>query len=148
MPVSHTDLPLVVYRRSDAGAVIYLPFELSAMLKEFKLADHYQLVGNMVDILLERRELEVKAPSTVQVTMFESEGKYVVHLINETGERPLRDTIPVHGICVEVQVPSGCEVKNVRAAVEEQKITWQQSDDRVTVMLDRLDVWEMLVVEY
>lgn len=148
MPVSHTDIPLALRTYKDAGEVIYLPFALSALLKEFKLADHYQLVGNLMDILLKRRELEAKVPSGVQITMFESEKKYIIHLVNETGERPLRENIPVHNLCLNIKVPDGDEIKNVRAVIEEQSFSWQQEEDRIKIELDRLDVWEMVVIDF
>lgn len=148
IPVSHTDLPLTIWRSADKGEVLYLPFELGALLREFRLADHYRLIGNMVDMLLKKRELEVKAPSTVQVTAFESEGKYVIHLINETGERPLRETLPVYNLEVAVKLPEGHSASDVRAVIEEQEMTWKQDGDYVVMKLAKLDVWEMLVVEF
>lgn len=148
MPVSHTDIPLILKHAAGEGEVMYLPFSLSALLKEFQLADHYQLIGNMVDDMLKRRELEVCAPTSVQVTMYEKEGKYLVHLVNETGERPLRDTVPVGPVHVSVQLPEGRKISAVRAVIEEQKISWKEEAGRAEIDLDRLEVWEMLAIEF
>ena len=148
MPVSHTDIPLVMKRGYGDGEVIYLPFVLSTLVKEFRLMDHYQLAGNMADCLLESRELEVAAPSTVQVTMFERENKYMLHLINETGERPLRETIPVCGIRVKVKLPGDNQVQSVKAVIEEQQMTWKQDGEWISIDLKQLDVWEMLTITF
>ena len=128
--------------------MLYLPFEIGALLREFRLSDHYQLIGNMADMLLKKRDLVVTAPSTIQVTAFEAEGKYVIHLINETGERPLRETLPVYDLEVEVKLPEGYSASSVRTVIEEQEMTWEQEGDYIVVKLAKLDVWEMLVVEF
>ena len=99
-------------------------------------------------MLLGRRELEVEAPGSVYATMYGADGRIIVHLVNETGERPLKDTIPVRDITVNVALPEGARVSSVRAAVEEQNIAWRQEEGRAEVKLDQVDVWEMVVVEF
>lgn len=148
IPVPHTDIPLVMENGWGDGQVVYLPFSLSSLLTEFHLSDHYQLIGNLADMLLGRRDLEVQAPGSVYATMYGGEGRIMVHLVNETGERPLKDTIPVRDITVSVALPGGAKVSAVRAAVEGQNVTWRQEGDRAEVKLDQVDVWEMVVVEF
>ena len=148
MPVSHTDIPLVMKHAYGDGSVMYLPFALSSLVREFRLMDHYQLAGNMADCLLEYRELEVETASTVQVTMFEKADRYMIHLINETGERPLRETIPVHGISIRVKLPQQGHVQDVKTVVEEQELSWTQEGEWLSILLSRLDVWEMITITF
>lgn len=150
MPVPCTELPLVIRRQDheNHGTVLYLPFELGKLLKEFRLADHYGLIGNMVDMLLGQRDLQVQAPSSVQVTMFEADGKYMLHLVNETGERPLREKIPVYNMEFKIRIPKGCTALNVRGVIEEQELSWKQERNYVVISLSQLDVWEMITVEF
>lgn len=148
MPVSHTDIPLIMKHIYGKGEVIYLPFALSALTREFRLMDHYHLAGNMADCLLKQRELNITAPSTVQVTAFETAGKYMIHFINETGERPIRETIPVHDIQVQVMLSENVQVKSVHAKIEEQELTWEQTGNCLTITLHQLDVWEMITIAF
>ncbi len=148
IPVSHTQIPLTVRSGCGEGEVIFLPFSLSSLLSEFRLSDHYQFIGNLADMLLGRRELEVEAPGSVYTTMFSRDHQILVHFVNETGERPLKDTIPVRHIIMDVELPKGACVLDVRAAIEGQNITWAQEGGRVRVWLEQVDVWEMIVVEY
>lgn len=150
MPVPHTELPLLIKKQycENFGVVLYLPFELGRLLKEFRLPDHYKLIGNLVDIALGERELQMQAPSTVQVTMFETDGKYMIHLVNETGERPLREEIPIYNMNFKVKLPKKSTAVNVRSVIEEQELTWKQEKDYVMFCLSRLDVWEMITVEF
>ena len=148
MPVAHTDIPLVLQNRTGAGEVLFLPFSLSALMQKFKLYDHFRLVGNMIDLLEGQRDLEVTAPASVQFTMFAKEDRQLIHMVNETGERPLQDTIPVSGITISLKLPEGKTVSGVQAVIEEYPICWKQEKDRVRIEVSRLDVWEMLRVDF
>lgn len=147
LPVSQTDIPLVLKSDRGKGQVIYLPFSLSSLVKEFQLYDHIRFAGNMIDFLVGRRDLEVTAPGSVLVTMYETEDKYLVHLVNETGERPLQDTVPVHDIEIDMAIPEGVDVSVVRTVIEEQPISWKQEGSRVHIKLSEVDIWEMIAVE-
>lgn len=148
IPVPETDIPLTLKNRWGEGQVIYLPFALNRLLDEFRLADHYQFIGNMIDLLVGRRELEVAAPGSVLVTMYETEHGFLIHTVNETGERPLRDTIPVRGISMTVKIPAGRQVAGVRSVIEKQDVVWNQEGDRITVELEQVDIWEMIAIDF
>lgn len=147
IPVEETDIPLLMRHRYGEGEALFLPFSLTELIREYKLYDHYHLVGNLVDALIGQRALEVRAPSSVHVTAFRKEDKLLVHLVNETGERPLRDTIPVCDIRVSVAVPEGKAVQNISASLESRKVTWEVQDGRADILLPRLDVWQMLTID-
>lgn len=147
IPVEYTDIPLAVKRQNGKGELIYLPFALSSLLQEYKLSDHYQLIGNMVDLLVGKRKLEVQAPTSVQITMYKTDRSYLIHFVNETGERPLRDTIPVQGICASLKVPEGRTVTGVRTVVEDQQLSWRENEGQVDIRLDQVAVWEMIAVD-
>ncbi len=148
IPVPKTDIPLLIRHRYGKGEVLFMPFCLSDLIGEYKLFDHYHLLGNMVDALLGRRALEVSGPSTIHVTAFCKEDRQLIHLVNETGERPLRETVPVAGIRISAAIPEGKSVKGVRATLEGRELTCEVKDGRVEINLPRLDVWQMIVIEY
>ena len=148
IPVPHTDIPLLIRHACGEGEVLFLPFSLTDLIREYKLYDHYHLVGRLADALLGRRRLEVNGPSTIHVTTFGKEKAQLIHLVNETGERPLRETVPVLDIRLSLAIPEGASVKAVRATLEGQTVTCGEKDGRLEILLPRLDVWQMIVVEY
>ena len=148
IPVPHTDIPLLIRHACGEGEVLFLPFSLTDLIRDYKLYDHYHLVGRLADALLGRRRLEVSGPSTIHVTSFGKEKAQLIHLVNETGERPLRETVPVLDIRLSLAIPEGASVKAVRATLEGQTVTCGEKDGRLEILLPRLDVWQMIVVEY
>ena len=58
------------------------------------------------------------------------------------------DTVPVGPVHVSVQLPEGRKISAVRAVIEEQKISWKEEAGRAEIDLDRLEVWEMLAIEF
>ncbi len=147
IPVPHTEIPLTLVHTYGAGKVVFLPFALSALLREYRLADHFALLHNLVELVLPERRVSVDAPSTVHVTAFSREDRILVHLVNETGERPLRETIPVGGITVRIRVPEGRRVRSVREAIRGQEADWTEDGGVLAVRIARLDVWEMIDAE-
>lgn len=147
IPVQHTEIPLVMNHQWGEGQVVYLPFSLNSLLQDYRLSDHYQFIGNLVDFLLGERELSVDGPGALQTTMYETEDKLLIHLVNETGQRPLMDTVPVHNVVLRVKIPEGRRAAAVRSVIEEQKLEWRQEEDRVVINLERVEVWEMIAVD-
>ncbi len=148
IPVTNTKIPLVLKHNLGKGQVVYLPFALNHLIWEFKLSDHYQLVGNLIDDLIVRRELEVKAPRSLQATMYETDQHLLLHFVNETGQRPLMDTVPVHNIEITVKLPETRNVKTVRSVIEEQELEYRQEGDRVMIKLHQVEIWEMIAIDF
>ena len=147
IPVPHTDIPLVLKNSYGNGSVIFLPFSLSHLITKFGLADHYRFAGNLLDCLMGRRELEVKAPMSLHTTMYGKENALLIHFVNETGQRPLTDIVPLHHISFSVKIPENKTVKAVRTVIEGQKLAWKEEDGRLLVDLDQVEIWEMAAVD-
>ena len=148
IPVSHTDLPLILSRKEGRGEIITLPFSLGSLVREYHLADHYDLVGRLVDGLLGvEKDLEVTAPHDVQVTAYQKDSTVMVHFVNEVGQRPLLDTNPVYGLSVRLRIPDGYAVKNVKTVIEEEDVSCEERDGWLTVTLGKVSVWEMLKID-
>ena len=148
IPVSHTSIPLIIRNQYGKGEVIYLPFSLSALVGQFKLMDYYSLFDLLREILCGRKTLDVQAPTSVQVTAFKADGRMMIHLVNETGERPLRELIPVSGIKVSLSIPEGKVVRDVKGAIEEHEISWCAEAGRLEIEMQQLDVWQMLTIYF
>ncbi|TBL79538.1 alpha-amylase family protein [Paenibacillus thalictri] len=149
LPVSHTDLPLAVLNRRGLGTALYLPFSLSHLINEYKLVEHYLFLSNCVEIGYgENKLVEVTPYHGMQLTMFEKDGARLVHLVNGAGRRPLATTVPLYNIELRLLLDEGAEVSGVRRLISEEPLDYTIAGNRLTVTVDRLDVWECLLVEF
>lgn len=53
----------------------------------------------------------------MQITVYEKSGSILIHLVNEIGQRPLLETIPVFGICMKIKLKEEQYVLNVSTAI-------------------------------
>ncbi|GBF78080.1 hypothetical protein PA598K_06683 [Paenibacillus sp. 598K] len=146
LPVSHTDLPLALRRRHGAGSALYLPFQLSRLLHEYKLGEHYQLLANAVDWLLgEQRHIRVTPYPGLQITLFRKGETWLLHLVNGAGRRPLTATLPLHDIEIDLRLPlSPGELRAERLIGGGSWAVNRSSDGELRLTLPRLDVWECI----
>lgn len=149
LPVPRTDLPLAISHCSGAGETLYFPFALSALLREFKLDEHYCLLANSIDAALgHRRFVQVSAYPGLQLTVFRQAGHLLIHLVNGAGERPLARNLPLHDIEIVVRglpdlVPAeAC----AQLLLQGGKLHGKLEAGCLHLTLSRLEVWECLLV--
>lgn len=148
IPRPYTDIPLCILNTYGKGKVLFLSFSLNMLISEFKMSDHYKMVSNAFDFMLgRRRELEVSAPSAVQVTMYEKDKQILVHFVNEIGQRPLMENIPFHGLSFSVGLNNSQIVKNVRSVIGEETVSFKTTDGRVEITADKLEIWDMFSID-
>jgi len=142
MLVERTDLPLALFHKKGRGRVLYFPFSLSGLINEYRLAEHYALLANGVDLTIgEDRFVETTSYVGLQTTVFRKPGEALVHLVNGAGRRPLGTTLPLHRIRLKVKVGRG-EVRNVRALIAGAALPCEREGDFAIVTVEKLDVWE------
>lgn len=147
IPVAQTEIPLTLENMHGKGGIWFLPFSLNTLVKEYHMEDHYRFAGNLIDELLgEKKTLVVEAPWDVQVTAYEKEGAVLLHLVNEIGQRPLLETIPVYQIHLKVKLKEGQKVRDVQSVIAEENVTYSVQGDMAEIVLDRLSVWDMIAI--
>ena len=147
IPVEQTNLPLVLRKKYGKGQLVFLPFSVVGLICEYHLADHYHFLENiMKEQMGDRISFWTDAPHDVQTTVYEKQGSILIHLVNEIGQRPLLETVPVSGICMGLRLKKEQHVQNVSAAITGADISYTEKDGIVEIRLNRLDVWEMIVV--
>ena len=148
IPVPQTDIPLCLMNRFGKGTVLCFPFLLSRLLSDYGLSDHLRLLDNAISLLLGgERELEVRAPADVYVSMYEKGDRLLIHLVNQVGRRPLTDNVPVYGISFRVGI-KGAKVKGARSAIGGEELICQTENGKSDFTLNRLDVWDMVAVDF
>jgi len=143
--VSHTDIPMAI--AGSTGRTLYLPFRLSSLISEYQIDDHYRLLENAIDHLLgDRRTVQATSKQGLQLTPFETENGYLLHLVNGTGDRPLKTTTPVSDIDVELSLEEGLDVTGVRSAFSGERLDFLQDDSQVSFTVPSVAVWEAIHV--
>ncbi|MCL6457222.1 MAG: hypothetical protein K6T85_04370 [Gorillibacterium sp.] len=147
LPVSHTELPMCCVSTCKLGTVVYLPFSLSALINDFKLADHYQLLSNLIDMLLgDEKRIQASHYHGLQVALFRKPDQYMINLVNGTGSRPLSTNVPLHDIEIELTLEATDVLKEVRLLISGKPATYRLNGNKLTIVLDVLPVWESVLV--
>lgn len=147
IPVPHTQIGLAFLSQFGKGQVLYLPFSLSGLIEDYHLSDHLSFLSNAVSILAGgERELEVKAPADVYTLLYENKGTFLVHFVNEVGERPLTDNIPILGISFRLRIGEK-QVREVRSVIAGEQVEFHVENGWLFVTLRCLSVWDMISIK-
>ena len=144
IPTPQTDLPLVLMRPD--GKTLLLPYALSALLSEFRLAEHSRLLAMCVRMLTGGQQVVMDGASGVQAMLYEREDGYLLHLVNGTGQRPLRDGILLRDLAISVRLP-GKDEYTVTSVIAGASVAHRRRGSRLYCVLSSLDTWDMLYLQ-
>jgi hypothetical protein len=148
LPVSHTDIPLCVVSDYGKGRVMFLPYEPSRLIREYGMLDMFTMIRSYAEYMLgDHQKISFSIPARVISTVFKKENKQMIHFVNGIGQRPLLETTPCFNLEVCVKL-DGKKVKSVISKIAEIEVDYSVSEDTLKIHLKRLDVWDMLLVEY
>ena len=106
-------------------------------------------MGRLVDGLLPSRQIEVTAPSCVEVTVWEQPhlSRTIVHLANRT-QHPtdiikMNELVPVHGVELRLKSPISHPEVSCRGGAIQSAL----KGGVLSVRLDRLDAYAAIVIE-
>ena len=71
----------------------------------------------------------------------------MIHFVNGVGQRPLQDTIPCFDLEASIQL-HGRQVESVESKIAGEQVTYSVENDVLTIHLSKLDVWDMLLIQY
>lgn len=142
-----TDIPLALMHTFGNGKTLFLPFEPSMLIREYKLADHYTLLRDSVEMLLEGNPL-FTMPHTngLQAALFEKGSGYMLHLANGVGQRPLASTVTLGEVSFALRAQKG---KRARATslLEERTVLAREENGYWHFALQGLEVWDALRID-
>jgi hypothetical protein len=148
LPVPNTATPLCTLRDHGAGKVMFLAYEPSRLIREYALQDLYSIMDGYIRCMLgDDQQIVIDAPQRVMTSVFHKGNKMMVHFVNGIGQRPLQETIPCFNLQLKLQLRQR-RVTLVQSRIESSEISYLTEDDTLTVDLPRLDVWNMLLVEF
>lgn len=159
LPIEAIDDPMdtgcagVVLSQSGDGRVATITPPLDALYWRWHLADHRQLIANLLRWCAAGVEagaswpLETEAPSTVEVTLARNGGQYVVHFVNATGLVPLAEVIPVDVGTTRVELDAGARCHSARRLIAGDTIPVMQEENAARFDLRKLGPYEVVVLE-
>lgn len=149
MPVSQTEIPMLLINSIGKGKVMTLAFALSNLILDYHLEDHYWLMRNCLDYMCgENKEFNMSENiAGLLASVYKNDNKVLVHLINGIGQRPLVGNVPYYNATFTVQLPSGSKVEKVTAVIEDEPVIFSQEGNGLTVSLSKLSIWNMILIE-
>ena len=135
-----TDISQVFLREYGNGRVVYFPWDIDRTFWEVLAVDHGRLLRNAVDWATnEPHPVRVTGPGVLDVTYWQQSGSLTIHLVNLTNpmmmKGPIRELIPVAAQEVELRLPEGFQLGQVRllAAKSSPKVQQEGSVLRLRV---------------
>lgn len=149
LPVTHTGIPLLLENRVGKGRVLTGFFELSRLMLEIGLEDQKQLFGNCISYLNgEETEFDgALLPEGIFAYPYRAGEKFLVHLVNGVGSRPLKNTVECHHLEFAVRGWKEEKVSRVFSALEGAPVSWEESGGWIRIRLESLLVWDIIVME-
>lgn len=144
-----SDDPALTVHRFGKGTVVYFSGDLGGTLATFHIPELMTLVRNAAEQLSARPFRLWGAPSSVEVVWRQQgEGRYLLHLVNFTGEmtRPIQAIVPLEK--VRVSFASGFQPRAVRTLMRPRVVPITTgAGGQVEVTVPRIDEYEVLVIE-
>jgi hypothetical protein len=135
-----TEHPAVVMNQYGKGRVVYVAGELEN-------SDLYlDTVAGLIRMLSGEFCFEVKAPSSVEVTLFDQQEKnrYLINLVSFQQELP---NIPVDGIRVKVKT-EGKKVTRLIVLPDEKELSYESMGGWTNFAVPRLENFLMLAMDF
>ena len=151
LPMGLTACPILVANDFGDGKSLYAACDVG---RYYALHGDYHTgvwMAEMIDSIIPERQIEVKAPRTLEVTVWrqEDEARSIIHLCNRTvpwtlptDERQISEIIPLHDVEISLKMPSARPTVACRGS----RVTSRVEGDRLTITLDRLDAYAAVLV--
>ncbi|OHB75810.1 MAG: hypothetical protein A2Z25_18130 [Planctomycetes bacterium RBG_16_55_9] len=149
---SVSDIPALLVRKDGDGMAASLPFQIGAMYREWGNLGHPMLaVGALDNVLQTGRRLKIKSSPLVEAThRRDSDGRFEwIALYNHSGrlENSFHPPIPIDDVRVSLK-PSRPIERTISLTNQNRLTPTNKSSDEIQIILPRLNVFEIILVEY
>jgi len=148
VPLAEETTPAVVVNTFGQGHSVYLAGNVGEHYEDYGLPTHLRLVADAARWLSPPILEVADAPQTLEVVLREQEdeGRYILHLVNFTGEmrRPFQRIVPCRD--VQVALRTDRKISTVRALAAEQELPFQRKEEAVDFVVPCVETYEVVVV--
>jgi hypothetical protein len=149
---SVSDIPALLVRDCGNGMAASFPFQIGAMYREWGNLGHPMLAVGTLDNLLDTgRRLKVKSSPLVEVAhRRDPKGKFEwIALYNHSGrlENSFHSPIPIENVRINLKLSR--PIKRFTSMTDNKRLmSISKSSDEMEIILPKLDVFEVVLVEY
>lgn len=152
LPVEVSPWPVGCVNAFGRGRAGYVAFEIGGFFDAHGDEHVAELMRRMTDRLLPARQLDVRAPRTVEVTLFgrSEPPRVIIHLANRTvpwtlptNQRQITEVVPVSDLEVELPAPW----PKVKVSARRAEVACQRRGERLRLRLPRLGVYAAVILE-
>lgn len=150
LAVGEPTWPLFTVNDHGKGQAGYVAFDIGRYFTAHGDSHIGWLMTEVLDTILPQRQIEVKAPISIEVTLWEQPDpkRMIIHVANRSvqytlpsGEREVKQIVPVHDI--EISVPCSA---NARVEARHSDFATSLANGRLTIRLLRVEDYAAVVV--
>ena len=144
------ETPAILTHRFGQGRVVYLPGRWCSMqCQNLDPAIERLFAAAVCWAAQGRPPVEIQAPATVGVTLFEQPERRILHLLNYRRDtRYQSDEVQsIDNVAVSVAIPAGRQVERVHRLCRPADLPFRQAGQQATFALGRLDEYEVIALE-
>ena len=151
LPMETTDWPVFTRNGHGKGQTCYISFDIGRFYAKHGDQHIGKRMAELVDSILPSRQIEIRAPRTVEVTVWRQEkpNRTIIHLANRTvawtlptDNRQITEIIPVYDIELVMKKPCDNPVVTSRHA----QITFRTKDNNLVVNINQLLAYAAIVI--
>ena len=152
LPLEVPGTPVLVAHECGRGHCTYVAFDLGRFYEMHGDLHIGRLMAEQIDRLLPARQLVVKAPRTVEVTVWRQEAsqRLIIHLANRTvpwslptDTREITEIIPVHDLEIALVTPFPRPAVSARHA----EVTHREENGTLVLHVAKLEAYAALPLE-
>lgn len=150
LPMAPTEWPVTLTRAAGKGKVGYLAFPAGQQFITHHAEHFHRLMASMLDELMPNRQLTLKGPRCVEVTIYRQNDKKrtIVHLANRTQTphdlKQVKEILPIHEL--ELFIP-GLPARS-RVTARGTRAVASPSKGGLTIKINKLETYAAVVFEH
>ncbi len=151
--VRKTDTRELYLRDLGRSRIAYVPWDIGRTFWEVMAPDHGRLLRNLVAWTTnEPKPVEVTGPGLIDVTVWRQRASMTVHLVNLTNpmmmKGPLRETIPVGPLTVQIRLPQGARPAKIQLLTAGSTPRATTSGGVITVTVPSVELHEVIAIDF
>jgi hypothetical protein len=140
---------LIVNQNAGAGRTAYFATHIGRSFWQSRFPDMASLIRDTVQWTANAEPpMRVEGPPTLHTSLRRSAGRLMIHCINLTGgERLFSELVPLHGIRLSLRCDDGTQIRRVWRASDGVELPIEKQGAYVTVTLNSLTDYDVVVLE-
>jgi hypothetical protein len=152
MRTRSTDIPTLIVNESHPGRVVYLPADIDRLYAQFNLADHGDLLANIVRwAARDSLPLEVTGPGLLNVELYRQQNHLILHLLNlcnpNAWRAPVTEITPAGPFQIALTPPTDLPLTRARSLVSGKSVGLTRHGRQVRAAIPTIAAHEVLLFE-